>query len=54
MASLNKFNLSVIESISKILGDTSEGFSGSEIGKLLFETNLPDPQPNIILQAVIN
>jgi len=47
MASLTKFNLSVIESISKILGDTSEGLTGSEIGKLLYETNIPDPLPTM-------
>ena len=47
MAALNKFNLSVIESISKILGDTNEGFTGTEIGKLLYETNIQDPLPNM-------
>ncbi len=47
MAALNKFNLSVIESISKILGDTNEGFTGTEIGKLLHETDINDQLPNM-------
>ncbi len=47
MTALKKFDLSVIESISKILGDTSEGFTGSEIGKLLSESRIPDPNPEI-------
>lgn len=47
MAVLNKFDLSVIESISKILGDTYDGFTGSEIGKLLHECNIRDPLPSM-------
>ena len=47
MASIKKFNLNVIESVAKILGDTSEGFTGTEIGRLLYECNIIDPYPNI-------
>lgn len=47
MAALIKFDLSVLESLAKVLGDTNEGFTGTEIGKLLFECNIPDPWPNM-------
>ncbi len=43
---LASFDLSVLQSISDILGDTQEGFSGSEIGNLLSGCNIPDPLPN--------
>jgi uncharacterized protein (TIGR02391 family) len=33
---------SVLEGISKILGDTSNGLTGPEIGKFLQEVNIPD------------
>ena len=33
---------SVLEGISKVLGDTSNGLSGTEIGKFLHEVNIPD------------
>lgn len=46
MPVVNKFNLSVIESISKTLGDTNQGFSGREIGDLLKESNIQDPFPS--------
>jgi uncharacterized protein (TIGR02391 family) len=47
MTGLKKFDLSIIESISRVLGDTSEGFTGSEIGKLLSECRIPDPSQGI-------
>ncbi len=47
MAKIEKFDLSVIESIAKILGDTVQGFTGSQIGKLLHECNIEDPFPGI-------
>ena len=40
------FDLGVLQSISDILGDTARGFSGSEIGRLLGECNIPDPLPS--------
>jgi uncharacterized protein (TIGR02391 family) len=39
MAIIKKFDLSVIQSISKIL----DSFTGSEIGRLLEESSIPDP-----------
>lgn len=47
MAKIEKFNLSVIEAIAKILGDTVLGFTGSQIGQLLEECNIEDPMPGI-------
>ncbi len=35
-------NGSVLEGISKVLGDTYNGLSGTEIGKFLLEVNIPD------------
>lgn len=43
---LEKFDLGVLQSIANILGDTSSGFSGSEICRLLAECKIPDPLPN--------
>ena len=43
---LKNFELATIESLSKILGDTSYGLSGSEITKYLGECNIPDPGIN--------
>lgn len=47
MAVLNKFDLGALESLAKVLGDTSGRFTGSEIGKLLDECNIPDPWPTM-------
>ena len=43
---VEKISLGSIESISKILGDTEKGFTGSEISKLLIECNIEDPGLN--------
>lgn len=43
---INKFDLGSIESISKILGDTQDGFTGTEISKLLSECKIIDPRLN--------
>ncbi len=40
-------NSSVLESICRILGDTNNGLTGSEIGRFLEEVNIPDVDPNI-------
>jgi uncharacterized protein (TIGR02391 family) len=45
MTVIKSFDLSVIESISKVLGHTDFGFTGPELGKLLFECDIPDPSP---------
>lgn len=42
-----KLDLSIIEGISKALGDTSNGFTGTEIGQLLHECNINDSNPTI-------
>ena len=34
-----------LEAMSKALGDTTEGLTGSEIGHLLYECGMPDPTP---------
>jgi len=44
---ISKFNLGTIESIAKILADTTDGFTGSEIGSLLSECRIPDLNPKI-------
>jgi uncharacterized protein (TIGR02391 family) len=54
MAMIPKFNASVIESISKILGDTSNGFTGTEIAKLLYESNIEDIESTITKWRRIN
>jgi len=38
--SYKKLDLSIIEGISKALGDTDNGFTGTEIGQLLYECNI--------------
>jgi len=47
MSMISKFNLGTIESIAKILADTTDGFTGSEIGSLLSECRIPDLNPKI-------
>lgn len=42
MATIPKLESSVIESISKLLGDTNVGFTGSEIAKLLSDSKIDD------------
>lgn len=54
MAVIPKFNASVIESISKILGDTSNGFTGTEIAKLLHESGIDDIESTITKWRRIN
>lgn len=45
MAGIAIFSNAVIESLAKILADTQNGFSGSEIGNLLQESNITDIEP---------
>ena len=40
---IKSFDVGVVESLSKVLGDTAEGFTGSQISGLLREANFPDP-----------
>ena len=44
---LPKFDLGALESICEIFGDTTVGFTGSEIGKLLRESAIDDIMPQI-------
>jgi len=43
---IKRFDVGVMESLAKTLGDTAQGFKGSEIGKLLQECKFPDPDAN--------
>lgn len=47
MAVIKSFDLSVLESIAKILGDTSDGFTGSQISIYLRECSIDDPDPHM-------
>ncbi|MCL1147141.1 TIGR02391 family protein [Shewanella marinintestina] len=42
MAAIEKLDFSVIESLSKVLGETENGFTGAEIAKVLYESNIED------------
>ena len=42
---INSFDIAALRSIAEILGDTQDGFSGSDIGILLHECRIPDPCP---------
>lgn len=42
MPAIAKLDFSVIESLSKVLGETESGFTGTEIGKILYESNIDD------------
>lgn len=42
MPIIDKLDFSVIESLSKVLGETENGFTGTEIGKILYESNIDD------------
>lgn len=44
---LAPFSASQVEAICKILGDTSSGLRGSEIGQLLRQTGIRDPDPEL-------
>ena len=42
MAKIEKLDLGIVESICKVLGDTEKGFTGTEIAKLLSESEIED------------
>ena len=46
MAIIKNIDLGSLESICKILGDTNNGISGTEISKYLAESSIKDPQLN--------
>ncbi|MCF7355530.1 TIGR02391 family protein [Vibrio sp. CK2-1] len=45
MAKIDYLDIGIIESISKILADTTTGFTGSELGRLLMEARIEDVEP---------
>lgn len=47
MVAIAKFETGVVETLSKTLGDTGSGFTGSEIARLLQESRIEDIQPGI-------
>jgi hypothetical protein len=42
-----KFDEANLQAISDIIGDTSSGLTGSEIGRYLRECGIPDPMPQM-------
>lgn len=42
---ISSFTVDVLEALSKVLGDTDEGFTGDEIGRLLHQSEIADPGP---------
>ncbi len=47
MTAIPPFNLAHIEQISRIVADTAEGFTGTELGRLLRQADLADLEPAI-------
>lgn len=47
MAAIPKFDEPNLQALSDILGDTSTGLTGSEIGRFLRECSFPDPIPQM-------
>lgn len=41
------FQGGTIEAISRVLGDTKHGLTGAEIGRLLGDSQIPDPDPSL-------
>src|SRR6266478_6434062 len=46
MAAISKFDETHLQAVCDIIGDTSEGLTGSEIGRLLFQCGIRDPEPS--------
>lgn len=47
MATIEAFSETHLERICEVLGDTSSGLAGSEIGRILRDLNIHDPQPTM-------
>lgn len=47
MAAIPEFGEAQLQRICDVLGDTSSGLTGSEIGKLLAQVGVADPEPGI-------
>lgn len=47
MAAISKFDETHLQALCDIIGDTSEGLTGSEIGRLLSQCGIRDPEPSM-------
>lgn len=47
MAAVPSFNSNQLEAVCKVLADTSQGLTGSEIGHLLVQLGIDDPDPSL-------
>lgn len=47
MAAEQKIDEQILQAICNVIGDTSQGLTGSEMGKLFRECNIPDPSPSM-------
>ena len=47
MAAVPKLSQNILRSLSDMFGDTNTGLTGSEIGRTLAESDIPDVEPNI-------
>jgi len=47
MSAIPKLDENTLQEICNLIGDTDSGLSGSEIGKLLSQSNIDDPEPTI-------
>ena len=54
MAAIPKFDELNLQALSDILGDTSTGLTGSEIGRFLRECGFPDPIPEMTKRHRLN
>lgn len=46
MDKIPPFEPAVVESVCRVLGDTSQGLTGTEIGRLLADAGIPDTDPS--------
>jgi hypothetical protein len=47
MPTIPPFDLRALERVCDVLGDTSTGLTGSEMGKLLAQVGIADPLPGM-------
>jgi len=47
MSAIPKLDENILQEICNLIGDTSEGLSGSEIGRLLSQSGIDDPEPTM-------
>lgn len=51
MSAIPKFDDNILQEVCNLIADTSDGLTGSEIGKLLAQSNIDDPEPTITKRA---